>query len=483
MGDGVFEAESGPVRSYRRTVTVAPGAEGRAHVRQEVELRLALPYFGFLVALPVRRQLRRLAPSRRAMPWWHPPDRLDARAAGVLGSLALLSIVIGYLGTLLTETITYAAAEFHAGRAAQGFALAAVRGDIVLSVVLVGRADRRGRRPVLVGTALAACGCTAVGALAPSLALLAASQVVARGFVTAAAIVLTVMAAEEIPAGSRAYAVSVLAMAAALGSGLAVASINVTALDQRAWRLLFAAALLGVPVARSVGRRLPESRRFLAGTAPGGERRTEAERATARSSHRGRLLLLAVSALLFNVFVAPAAEFQNEFLRTERHFSPGRISLFTIATNTPAGIGVVAGGRLADVRGRRLVGAVGLAGGVGATVAMYLASGWPLWAWSLAGAVVGAAVIPALGVYGPELFPTARRGRANGIITGMGRVGSVVGLLAAGLLSSSSGFGRVGPTLAILALAPVVLALLILVAYPETAGRELEELNPEDAPL
>jgi MFS family permease len=195
------------------------------------------------------------------------------------------------------------------------------------------------------------------------------------------------------------------------------------------------------------------------------------------------LLLLAVSALLFNVFVAPAAEFQNEFLRTERHFSPGRISLFTIATNTPAGIGVVAGGRLADVRGRRLVGAVGLAGGVGATVAMYLASGWPLWAWSLAGAVVGAAVIPALGVYGPELFPTARRGRANGIITGMGRVGSVVGLLAAGLLSSSSGFGRVGPTLAILALAPVVLALLILVAYPETAGRELEELNPEDAPL
>jgi hypothetical protein len=32
-----------------------------------------------------------------------------------------------------------------------------------------------------------------------------------------------------------------------------------------------------------------------------------------------------------------------------------------------------------------------------------------------------------------------------------------------------------------MALGPLALAVLILVAYPETAGRELEELNPEDA--
>src|SRR3546814_5041376 len=102
--------------------------------------------------------------------------------------------------------------------------------------------------------------------------------------------------------------------------------------------------------------------------------------------------------------------------------------MFSILTNTPGGIGVLIGGRLADTRGRRVVGAVGIAGGVGLTVAMVLASGWSMWGLSLLGAVIGAVTIPALGVYGPELFPTSLRGRANGVIAVLGVAGSVIGL-------------------------------------------------------
>jgi MFS family permease len=171
----------------------------------------------------------------------------------------------------------------------------------------------------------------------------------------------------------------------------------------------------------------------------------------------------------------------NEFLRVERGFSASRIALFTVLTNTPGGIGVVIGGRLADVRGRRLVGAVGLAGGVGATVMMFLSEGWPLWAWSITGAVVGGAVIPALGVYGPELFPTSLRGKANGILAICGVVGSSIGLLAAGVLSER--FGSFGPALAILSLGSLVVVVLVLTLYPETAHHSLEELNPEDDPV
>ena len=42
--------------------------------------------------------------------------------------------------------------------------------------------------------------------------------------------------------------------------------------------------------------------------------------------------------------------------------------------------------------------------------------------------------VPALGVYAAELFPTSRRGGANGGISALSVVGSVVGLLLAGLL-------------------------------------------------
>ena len=463
---GTYGAIGGPLDGYRRTLVVEPAGDGRHRVRQQVEYRLELPFWGLLFRFPLRRQMGRLQPPSR-VPWWAPPDRLDPRAAGTLAALCALSVVIGYLGTILTQTITFAAKEFGAGKGAQGVALAAVRADVAVALVLVAMADRQGRRRVLLLSGVAGCALSATGALAPSLWFLAGSQVASRGFVTAAGIVLTVAAAEEMPKGSRAYAVSLLAMAAALGAGLCVLLLRVADVAG-GWRVLFALSLLGLPVVRAVGRHLRESRRF------------EVPHSQAvMAGHGRRLWLLAASAFLFNLFFAPASQFGNEYLRTERGFSAGRISLFTILTATPGAIGVVVGGRLAE-RGRRLVGAVALVVGVGATVLMFTSSGWPLWAWSVVGSVVGAATIPALGVYGPELFPTSLRGRANGSIAVLGRVGSVVGLIVAGQVSGR--FDRFGPAMALLALGPVALAVLIVTRYPETAHTELEDLNPEDAP-
>jgi MFS family permease len=191
-----------------------------------------------------------------------------------------------------------------------------------------------------------------------------------------------------------------------------------------------------------------------------------------------RLWLLAISAFLFAVFLAPASQYQNVFLRRERGFSAARISLFTVGTNIWGGIGIVAGGRLADVRGRRIVAAVGILGGVGATVVMFFSIGWTVWAWSIVGAILGALTVPALGVYGPELFPTSVRGRANGIISAVGRAGSVTGLVVVALLITNR--SSLAPVLAILAIGPALLAILVVVGYPETAHRELEDLNPED---
>jgi hypothetical protein len=57
-------------------------------------------------------------------------------------------------------------------------------------------------------------------------------------------------------------------------------------------------------------------------------------------------------------------------------------------------------------------------------------------------------------------------------------VGSGAGLVLAGVLSDR--IGRIGPAMAVVAAGPLLLALLVIAAYPETAGRELEDLNPED---
>jgi MFS family permease len=459
-GDGRFVATVGPVTDYERRVEV-DGHE----VTQTVDFRLAVPYFWWLFVLPFKRAITR--PPHERHHWWAPPVPLDARASGVLGTLAALSVVLGYLNTLFTQTVTFAGAEFGAGNRDQGVAGAVVRLGSFLALAVVALADRRGRRLVLLWASAAGCVLAATGALAPSLAWLTASQTVARGFATALLLVVGIVAAEEVPARTRAYAVSLLAMAGGLGAGTALVALKLADLGLRGWRLLYVLPLVALPLVASVRRRLPESRRFLA---PHPE--------VPIAGHGGRLWLLALSGLLTNLFIAPQSQFTNQYLRAERGFSAGRISLLSLITGAPGAVGIIVGGRIADIRGRRRVAAVALVGGAACTVAFFLSRGWPLWVWPFVGSMISAASIPALGVYGPELFPTSLRGRANGMVGVCALGGSAAGLALAGALGDS--FGRLGPAMAILATGPVLVAAMVLTLYPETAGRELEELNPED---
>jgi MFS family permease len=125
-----------------------------------------------------------------------------------------------------------------------------------------------------------------------------------------------------------------------------------------------------------------------------------------------------------------------------------------------------------------VVGSVAIAAGVVLTAASFLLHGPAMWVAACLGTVVFAAHVASITVYGPELFPTSLRGRANGIIAVTAMGGSVVGLLAAGVLADA--FGSFGPTMSILAVGPLLMALLIFKRFPETAQRELEELNPQD---
>ena len=464
-GPDRFRAVAGPFSHYERSVRPQPDGGAMEHI----EYQLAPMVWPFPFAGLYRRALA-LRPAEDTKPWWTPPETPDARGATALGSLCTLALVLGYLGTILTQTVTFAADELGASKADQGALLASVRVGILGALALTALADRRGRRRVLIGCATAACVLAGLSGLAPGLVALGVVQTAVRGLVTAAGLLLVIVAAEEMPAGSRAFAVSLISATGALGAGLCLMALPLADLDERGWRLVFVAALLLLPLVRLVARHLPESRRFDVEHAEVG-----------MAGHGRRFWMLAMSSFLLSLFAAPASQLLNEFLRDEEGFSAARITAFSILTNTPGGIGLVVGGRLADTRGRRVVGAVGVAGGTALTVAMVLLGGWPMWALSVGGAVLGAMVVPALGVYGPELFPTSLRGRANGIIAILGVSGSVVGLAVAGVLSER--WGGLGPALALLSIGPALMALLVLVAYPETAHRELEELNPEDLPI
>ena len=291
-----FEADSGPFDAYRRTVTMERRDDGSADVEQVVTFRLALPVFGPLVVPLFRSHLRRLEPRQKA-PWWAPVERIDPPAARTLAGLGTVAVVIGYVLTVLPQTITFAASQFHADKTAQGVALASTRADIVFVIVLVALADRHGRqRLLLLSTALASVF-TALGALAPSLAWLAVTQVGASGCGSAAVVLIAIMAAEAMPRSARAYALSLLTVVGSIGIGALLGLLFIADFSRGSWRVLYAIGIVGVPLVIAIGRRLPESPRYLAPHAD-----------APLAGHGRRLWLLAIAGLLINVFIAPSSD-------------------------------------------------------------------------------------------------------------------------------------------------------------------------------
>ena len=60
-------------------------------------------------------------------------------------------------------------------------------------------------------------------------------------------------------------------------------------------------------------------------------------------------------------------------------------------------------------------------------------------------------------------------------------IGGIGGLIVAGqLIDSGWSYGTV---MLVLASAQLIVTIIVVTSYPETAHTELEDLNPEDAPL
>ncbi len=480
IGDGHFEATEGPFHEYERTVTSSELDDGSVEVTQTVRYRLAIPVFGFLFAAPMRKQLARLPSPDDRLPWWSPPERLTTRTAHTLGLLSGLSLIVGYATGVLTQTMTFAADEFGASDSAQSDAFAVIRAGVVISLFVVALADRRGRRGVLLAAVGASCVSAVAGAAAPSMAWFTATQSATRILTTAAAVLLVVVAAEEMGRRSRAFAVSVLALSSGIGALIGVLLLPLADISTGSWRILFLVPIAFVPLWLAIGSALPESKRFVAAEATDEDDELRHTTETRRSL-LGRLLLFSSASLIFGIFSSPAFQLLNDYLRDDRGFAAGEISLFRIVTTTPGIVGMVVGGRASELVGRRVVAATAITLGVGAMVGMYLTSGAPMWIFSVLGILGYSATIPAMGVYGPEMFPTALRGRANAAITVAGVCGAVIGLVTAGRLSDR--WGDLGEAIAVLGVAPIVVIVIVLTLFPETADRELEDLNPSDAPI
>jgi MFS family permease len=385
----------------------------------------------------------------------------------ILLLLALASIPFAYVNTLFTQTVSFAADDFGRSDADIGFGAAVVRWGVLIVPPVALLADRVGRRAVLVTAAWAAPLLAALGALATSYEWLVASQAVARPLALVMNVMILVILTEEMSSESRAKSLGFVAIASSVGAGAAVAALPLADLAASAWRLLYVFSLAWLPVAYVLQRNVPETARFVRVQAITGTV------TTARIS-RSRFATQVIAAFLTSVFVGTASVYLVNYLRDVRNYDALGVSLFTIGTALPAGAGLIIG----DRRGRRLMGAISLAVGTLLVAASYATSGATMWVAEMVGGICLGIAYPALGVYRGEMFPTAYRGGGAATVTASNLIGGSVGLILAGqLLDAGWSYARVMGTLA---LAPLIVSVLVVTSFPETAHRELEEISPDD---
>ncbi len=490
-----FVLVTGPFDHYERRLTVgAPHGDGTVDVETVTQFKLAVPVWGWMFRRLFIKALRKPPPPGKNL-WWAPPDTMDARASRSLSLLCALGAFGAYLGTLLSQTNTYIRTEFGLNPSEIANALVAVRLGALLALVVMLTADKQGRKRVLVGSLVIACVLTATGAVAPNIAFLGISQGISRAFSATVGGLAVIMAAEEMPKNARAFAVSMLTMAGAVGAGGVVLFLGLADRAPWAWRVFFVVPLLFIVPVLRLARSLPETRRFevreegvghateppLGGSADAPS--TDARKpgpASRTASQLRRFVVMALGAFLINLFVVPGSNFLNDFLRDQHGFSGGQISLFQFITTVPGAISIIVGGRLADRFGRRPIGAIGVAGIAVFNVLMFQATGGAIWMMSLFGTLVGALAVPALGTYNAEMSPTGSRGRFAGGVNLLGVIGGVIGLKFAGILAGPDFFDSYTTPMTLLGIGPALLVIVVLLFYPETANRELEDLNPED---
>jgi MFS family permease len=396
---------------------------------------------------------------------------VDGSHRRLLRLLGLAIFFEGYGRSLIVITLSYVGKDLGATPAALSYALALVSVGSLGVVVLGPLADRFGRRRLLLASVLLLAVFGAGTATAHTLVLLVVWQGAARMFQEGALFASAVIAAEEMPASDRGTAQGLLGTVNAVGSGFGAFLLAWIDRWPGGWRGLCLVSLTPLLLLPFLRREIPESQRWLA--------RTERPRQLPPPAYRGRMAAAFLVAFLAMSYDVAGFAFATYVPITTYHWSPGMVSAMFIVAGGLGLPGWWLGGRLADLRGRRVAAAVFFLGLSVAEVAFFLGGSNALWPAFAAMVFCQGGKITVLRSWATELFPTSFRGAAAGWLTVAGTLGGMAGLTLAGRVQYA--VGGLGSALALIAGAGVVATVAAYLWLPETRGLELETIAPEVA--
>jgi MFS family permease len=401
---------------------------------------------------------------------------LEQKHKRLLWLLAVACFSEGYDFALLTVALPEVRHTFHLSHAEADLWIALLYLGALPALAWGRRADRHGRRGVLVLSVAGYLLAAAVTAASPTVGFFVACQFVARCFIATQVAVAWTMAAEDLPAERRGFGFGVLALASALGTGFC-SIIQATVLSplDASWRWLYVLALPFLVVVVFLRRELPESGRYLAL-----DRRTTSDQPVAvlfRRPFVRPLVIVCLAVLLCNL-TTEAVVFSLDFMQTQRGLSSSTANLLLVAAGAAALPVLVLSGRLSDRIGRRGVCVTGLLVQAGGLLVFFIAArGAVALGFSLGLVYLGLFAAWTTGTgFAVEMFPTSLRAAASSaaaIAKLLGQSASFA--IGAAVLTATH---KPDSTITVLVAGPIAGALIILLFLPETSRRELTDVVP-----
>jgi putative MFS transporter len=385
--------------------------------------------------------------------------------------LSVATFFEGYDFLALAQILPNLRADMGLSRFDAGLLFAFVNFGTVVAYLLVRKADKWGRRKVMMTTIIGYTIFTFLSGLAPNVWFFAIFQFVARIFLIGEWATSMVYAAEEYPASKRGMVIGVLQAFSTLGALVCAGVVPLLLETEYGWRSVYFVGLVPLVILAFARRNLRETRRFEEGRA---SRKQSSMLDIVRGPHRKRVFQLALIWFLTYACTQTAISFWKEFAVTDQGWSDvdvGKALTMAAVLSMPF---VFLAGKLLDVIGRRW-GAViiFLSTSLGIYTAYGLTGFWPL-TFALAVALFGvSAVLPVLNAFTTELFPTHLRSDAFAWTNNLlGRLGYVMSPIFIGWAAQKWSWGAaIQPT----AILPIIAVILIFWLLPETNQLELEE--------
>jgi MFS family permease len=356
--------------------------------------------------------------------------------------------------------------------------LSAIRLGSLVSLSISPLADVYGRRRLLLYTIAGYTVFTGLSAVAPQEGSFVAAQFLARAFSGAETTVSLVILAEEVDAAVRGWALGMQGALSISGYGLAAMVFAAIGIIPYGWRGLYALALIPLVLIIPLRRILPESRRFEDESKRGTRPTNIVEPLMALfRAYPGRLVTVLAVIFLKTMGSGPANFFVPKYLQEAHSWSPGRVSSLYVFGGAIGILGNIVAGRTSDRYGRRTTGALFMATAPALAFWLYgTASNAVISLW-IVQLFCDQAAITILNTYSTELFPTSHRAAASSALIVAGFAGGTLGLLLESAL-----YGRGGShwgAIRYLIVPWLLASILMFLLFPETAGRELEQIAPE----